>query len=360
MPFDKLCCVRNYKRLKLQFFAISAKGLDFLCRYVFLQLRGHSCQNAGNADVNNPKKDNNAAANCVGSRMAAKIFRMKTKQWFGENVSFIAAHYYKVKSHNSHLPSTMKKFTLYIIVCVSVIACQTKPKTENPKIMVFCAASLTNVISEIAANFEKENNIELQLNFASSGTLARQIEHGAAPALFISANKKWVSYLNEIGKIVPGLDTKIAGNSLVVVAPLRSDLDSFSFSESADFPSLFKGRLSVGDPKHVPAGEYAMQPIEKMGFKTALVNRLLPAKDVRSALMVVELGETEAGIVYKTDALESKKVKIVAEIPERFHAPIGYFVSVLINRDENAMLFYAYLNSETSKDVWLKHGFEIE
>jgi molybdate transport system substrate-binding protein len=240
------------------------------------------------------------------------------------------------------------------------VACSPEQKQENAKVMVFCASSLTNVISEIAQNFEKEKEIHVKLNFASSGTLARQIEHGANPALFISANKKWVIYLNEKGKTNPDYEKQLAANSLAVIAPINSKIDTFSFSNGVAFPLKFKGRLSVGDPKHVPAGEYAMQAFNRMGIGDELQNRLLPAKDVRSALMVVELGETELGVVYKTDAMESEKVKLVAEIPLDMHDPILYYLSVLSEADPNARLFYAYLNSENSKKVWLKYGFKLE
>lgn len=255
----------------------------------------------------------------------------------------------------------MKRYILYIIVLSFFIGCTNHNEKEKQKILVFCAASLTDVISEISTEFEKKYPINIQLNFASSGTLARQIEHGANPSLFISANKKWVSYLNDIGKTISGSEKEIAGNSLVAVAPVKSEIDSFSFEPGFDFTKIFKGRISIGDPKHVPAGEYAMQAIEKIGFTNEIEKRLLPAKDVRSALMVVELGATELGIVYKTDALKSEKVKIVAEIPSGLHLPIRYFASVLKNsNNEHTKLFYDFLNSGASKKIWLKNGFNIE
>lgn len=246
------------------------------------------------------------------------------------------------------------------MVLLFVFGCNSIQKQEEPKVLVFCAASLTNVISEIADSFQVKYNVDVQLNFASSGTLARQIENGALPTLYISANKKWVSYLNEKDKTILKYEKQIAGNSLVVVVPQNSTLQAIEFNSTGDFPKMFDGRLSIGDPKHVPAGEYAMQAIESAGYTAKLKDRLLPAKDVRSALMVVELGEAEAGIVYKTDAAMSEKVKIAAEIPSALHAPIGYFISVLKNFDENTLHFYDYLNSETAKKIWIKNEFIVE
>lgn len=254
----------------------------------------------------------------------------------------------------------MRNTIIYIAILFLFFACGQKHKQDKPNILIFCAASLTNVASEIAAEFENKHDVEVKLNFASSGTLARQIEHGANPSLFLSANKKWVGYLNNINKTYPEYEREIAGNSLVVIAPKNSELDAFSFEPLPNFPALFKGRLSLGDPKHVPAGEYAMQAINKGGFKSEIEPRLLPTKDVRSALLVVELGETEAGIVYKTDALKSKKVKIVAEIPEEFHQPIAYYLAVLKSKNnKNTMAFYDFMSSETSQKIWVKHGFKV-
>jgi len=253
----------------------------------------------------------------------------------------------------------MKKLTLYIVVLFLLFGCGRKAKTESNEMLVFCAASLTNVITELSEKYEKENNVDIQLNFASSGTLARQIEHGAEPAIYISANEKWVDYLIQLDILVAETKFKVAGNSMVVVVPAESSIDSISFT--ADFPKLFNGRLAMGDPKHVPAGDYAQQAIKKAGIADELKDRILPAKDVRSALMVVELGEVEMGIVYKTDALMSKKVKIVCNIPSGIHSPIGLYAAVLKKKNNDQSIgFYKYLSSPEAKTIWIKHGFKFE
>lgn len=253
----------------------------------------------------------------------------------------------------------MKK-PLYLLLLFQLLACGQQRSTDKAKILIFCAASLTSVVSEIADEFETKHAISVQLNFASSGTLARQIEHGANPSLFLCASKNWVTYLNHIGKTDPDYERKLAGNSLVVIAPGNSPISPFAFETPQDFAEQFKGRLSIGDPRHVPAGEYAMQAIERMGCKDELAKRLLPAKDVRSALMVVELAETAAGIVYKTDALQSGKVKIIAEIPPHFHTPITCYLSVIKgHNNKNTQRFYDFLSAEPTKSTWIKHGFNL-
>ncbi len=235
---------------------------------------------------------------------------------------------------------------------------QHKKSTEN-EILVFCAASLTDVISEVTDNFEEENGLNVKLNLASSGTLARQIESGGQPGIFISANKKWVDYLIEKKLADAESEKRIAGNKMVLIAPVSSALQPFEFSDKVDLPALFEGRLSIGDPNHVPAGTYAVQVLKSLNCEKELEPRFLPAKDVRSALMVVELGEVEAGIVYKTDALKSEKVKVLTEFPDSLHSEVGYYMGMLNGaKNDRALELYNYIVSEKMKPVWKKYGFE--
>ena len=253
-----------------------------------------------------------------------------------------------------------RKALLYILIVFLFFGCaQKSQKKQSAELLVFSGAGLTNVVTELAEIYEAENNIDIKLNFASSGTLARQIEQGAQPSVYISANEKWVDYLINLDLVVPESKEKVVGTSMAVIVPADSEKDTITFLD--DFPEQFNGRLSIGDPKHVPAGDYAWKAIESGGYADALADRMLPAKDVRSALMVVELGEVEMGIVYKTDALKSQKVKIVSIVPDELHPPIGFYASILKNKNnEQTQLFYNFLTSKEAKDIWIKHGFKIE
>jgi molybdate transport system substrate-binding protein len=253
------------------------------------------------------------------------------------------------------------KMVLYIILTVAPLFFACKKQNRSPDdLIIFCASSLTDVISEIASEFEKENHVRVKLNFASSGTLARQIEHGAKPAIFISANKKWLDYLNGLNLTVPESEKYIAGNSLVLIAPAQSFLKPFHFTSEINLTDMFDGRLSIGDPQHVPAGIYAVQTLVSLGLKQELEPRFLPAKDVRSALMVVELGEVQAGIVYKTDALKSGKVKIITEFPDSLHSPVNYLMTMVKGQKNiNSVNLYNYIVSEKSVSIWKKYGFKF-
>jgi molybdate transport system substrate-binding protein len=252
----------------------------------------------------------------------------------------------------------MKKGLYLIIVFLLFSACQSKKASEQKEVVVYCAASLTDIVTELAKDFETETNVRIKLNLASSGTLARQIEHGAIPAIFISANKEWLAYLDSLELTVPKSGKRIAGNQLVLVAPLNSEIQPFDFSGEVYLPKLFEGRLSIGDPQHVPAGMYAVQALKNLGYETEFESRFLPAKDVRSALMVVEMGEADAGIVYKTDALKSGKVKIVTQFPDSLYEPVSYYMALIKGAENDRSLqLYNYLVSEKASPVWAKYGF---
>lgn len=257
----------------------------------------------------------------------------------------------------------MKRIVALCLIVATVVmtSCSggaKKTDTEAPaEITVFAAASLTNVLAELIDSFAVGNDVKIITNMASSGTLARQIEQGGTPELFISASKKWANYVDSLGYVISPYKDEIALNDLVFVAPKESSIEAFEVDSTLDLQSMLNGsRLSIGDPSHVPAGKYAKQSLDYYGWYEKLSYSYLPAKDVRSALMVVELGEAPLGIVYRTDAEESAKVKIVGTFPAKSHKPIVY-VSCLLKANKASKAFYDYLKSDASSAIWAKYGF---
>jgi molybdate transport system substrate-binding protein len=257
----------------------------------------------------------------------------------------------------------MKRFIRLLFIVLFVVfatSCGTKGKkaADTKQITVFSAASLTDVLGEIIDSFEVKYPIKVQTNLASSGTLARQIEQGEKPDVYISASKKWADYVESLGVVVAPYKTSIAKNELVLIAPKDSEQEPIAIDSATNFIDLLKdNRLSIGDPAHVPAGKYAKQSLEYYEWFAKLDGKLLPAKDVRSALMVVEMGEAPVGIVYLTDAMKSEKVKVIGTFNEASHKPIVYFSSIVTENDESKD-FYNFLTSEEMKPVWSKYGFK--
>ncbi|MFY9997546.1 MAG: molybdate ABC transporter substrate-binding protein [Leclercia sp.] len=230
---------------------------------------------------------------------------------------------------------------------------------DEGKITVFAAASLTNAMQDIAAVYKKEKHVDVVSSFASSSTLARQIEAGAPADLFISADQKWMDYAVDKKAIDVASRQTLLGNSLVVVAPKASAQTEFAITNKTDWTSLLKGgRLAVGDPDHVPAGIYAKEALQKLGAWETLSPKLAPAEDVRGALALVARGEAPLGIVYGSDAVADKAVKVVSTFPEDSHQKVEYPVAI-IDGHKNATVsaFYDYLKGPQASAIFKRYGF---
>ena len=230
---------------------------------------------------------------------------------------------------------------------------------EESKITVFAAASLTNALQDIAKEYKKEKNVEVVSSFASSSTLARQIEAGAPADLFISADQKWMDYAVEKKAIDTATRKTLLGNSLVVVAPKASEQGDVAIDAKTNWTSLLKGgRLAVGDPDHVPAGIYAKEALQKLGAWDTLSAKLAPAEDVRGALALVERGEAPLGIVYGSDAVASKGVKVVGTFPEDSHKKVEYPIAITDGHKNAAVTaFYDYLKGPQASAIFKQYGF---
>ena len=233
---------------------------------------------------------------------------------------------------------------------------------QDGKITVFAAASLTNAMQDIAQAYKKERHVEVVSSFASSSTLARQIEAGAPADLFISADQKWMDYAVDKKSIDTASRTTLLGNSLVVVAPKASERSDITINDKTDWASLLQGgRLAVGDPDHVPAGIYAKEALQKLGAWETLSPKLAPAEDVRGALALVERNEAPLGIVYGSDAVASKGVKVVGTFPEDSHKKVEYPLAI-VDGHKNATVtaFYDYLKGPEASAIFKRYGFTTQ
>ena len=167
---------------------------------------------------------------------------------------------------------------------------------------MFAAASLTNALNEVGQAFEQKEKHTVRFSFASSSTLAKQIENGAPAHLFLSADLDWMDYLDQRKLIVDGSRVNLLGNRLVLIAPVSSPL-KVDLKPGIDLAGLLSGGLlATGDPDHVPVGKYARQALEKLGAWKGIEGRIARADSVRAALALVERAECPLGIVYATDA----------------------------------------------------------
>ncbi len=227
------------------------------------------------------------------------------------------------------------------------------------KVTIFAAASLTNAITDIAAQYEKEQSVQIQTSFASSSTLAKQIEKGAPADIFISADTKWMSYLQDKNLLKADSKVNLLGNQLVLIAP-KNRAFKVDMDKNFNIAAAFSGKLCTGQLDSVPAGIYAKQSLTSLNWWDAIKMRIVGTQDVRAALIFVERGECDAGIVYATDAKVSNKVEVLSVFPETSHDLIVYPLALVKTANAAATGFYDYLKSEKAKVIFNKYGFTTD
>lgn len=224
--------------------------------------------------------------------------------------------------------------------------------------VVLAAASLQESLNAAADGWARKGHPRPVISFAASSALARQVEAGAPADLFISADEDWMNYIAQRGKVKAGTRVSFLFNNLVLIAPASSKA---RLKIGRNFPlarALGDGRLAMADPDSVPAGKYGKEALTKLGVWPSVQGKVARADNVRAALRLVELGEAPLGIVYTTDALADKGVRIVGTFPPSSHAPISYPIAVLTastNRDTEG--FRRYLLSSEGKAIFRRFGF---
>ncbi len=224
--------------------------------------------------------------------------------------------------------------------------------------LVFAAASLTDVLDTIVAEYGQESGKKVKVSYAASSILAKQIEAGSPGQIFISADLDWMNYLKKHG-FIAGEPFVLAGNRLVLIAPANSSVN-IRIGRGMNLADLLGGeRLATGDPSSVPVGKYARAALEYLGEWNTMESRILPMDNVRVALVVVEENEAPLGIVYLTDAKSTDRVRIVDTFPEESHAPIVYPAGIVRGheKDPEVQAFYEYLRSPEAAALLEKNGF---
>ncbi len=240
------------------------------------------------------------------------------------------------------------------ILCVVLLAMTASARAGELNLSV--AASLKEVINELSASYTAKNPGTVFLkNFGPSGTLAGQIENGGPADLFIAANTEWMDYLNNKKLVDASSVNTFAWNSLVFVGTTTKTVGSIK-----DLAKLDK--IAIGSPKSVPAGDYAMTAMTKSGVVTKLSDKFVMAKDVRECLMYAELGEVDGAFVYKTDALQAKKAKLLFTVPQELYPRVVYPMALTVKAAQNseAKAFLAYLQGKEAKTVLTKFGFKLK
>ena len=245
------------------------------------------------------------------------------------------------------------------LLCLAMSASLPAAEVEQPQIVVFAAASLTDALQEASTAYERTVQVTIKSSFDSSSVLARQIEAGAPADVFFSADTAWMDYLQSRDLIQPSSRKNVLGNRLVLIAPAQSQIQ---LKIAPHFPlatALGNGHLATGDPDSVPVGRYARSALTTLGVWHEIAPRLARAENVRVALLYVARGEAPLGIVYASDALADKRVRVVDTFPADTHEPIVYPIALTKSAKSQAAGFVAYLTGPQGHDIFVKYGFTV-
>jgi len=239
---------------------------------------------------------------------------------------------------------------------IGVLAALLAVAASAAELTVFAAASLSDALKEIAPVYTKATGDTVRFNFGASGTLARQIKEGAPADLIVSADELRVDQLEKAGLLLPGTRRTILANQLVVIIAADNGAPVKTLADLAK-PDL--RRIAIGEPATVPVGTYTKEFLEKRGLWTQVSGKSVPLDNVRAVLAAVEAGNADAGFVYRTDALISKKVRVAVLVSLAEGPKITYPVAVVrdTKAPEAAKAFAAFLAGPEAQKVFAKFGF---
>ena len=251
---------------------------------------------------------------------------------------------------------------LALAACVAVLTLAGPALAQGSGPLVFAAASLKNALDNVNRQYETDTGKKATISYAATSTLAKQIESGAPADLFVSADQRWMNYVQDHDLIQSETRHDLLGNSLVLIAPQDSPLDAAKVMIGPGFPlakMLGDGRLAMAEPNSVPAGLYGKAALQKLGVWDSVAARVAAAENVRAALALVARGEAPLGIVYKTDAAIDPGVKIVGTFPAGTHEPIVYPMALTKTARPEAAFFAAYLRGPVARKLFEKYGFTV-
>jgi molybdate transport system substrate-binding protein len=239
----------------------------------------------------------------------------------------------------------------------ALLALAAAPASPRPP-LVLAAASLQEAMADAADAWARHGHPRPVLSFAASSALARQVETGAPADLFASADEDWMDDVARHGLLAAGSRADLAGNQLVVVAPAASRVSLGTLRGRALAAVLARGPLAMADPGSVPAGRYGKAALQRLGAWTLIAPHVVRGDSVRAALALVERGAAPFGIVYRTDALASRAVRIAGIFPASSHPPIRYPVARLTgSTSADAEPFRRFLLGREGRAILLRHGF---
>jgi molybdate transport system substrate-binding protein len=253
--------------------------------------------------------------------------------------------------------------SLHGAFCSLALACFVSglaPQVSAADVTVFAAASLKEAMDAQARQLEASTGNKVIVSYGASNALAKQIEAGAPSDAVISADLDWMDYLDQRRLLAPGSRFNLLRNTLVLIAPVSSKSALMIGPNFGLAAALGQEKLAMANPDSVPAGKYGKAALEKLGVWSGVEKQIARAESVRAVLALVSRGEAPFGIVYSTDALADKGVRVVDTFPPDSYPPIVYPAAlVATSKSPASKSFLDYLRSPAARPVWEQYGFGL-
>jgi molybdate transport system substrate-binding protein len=236
-----------------------------------------------------------------------------------------------------------------------VVTCLSGPAQAAPGLTVAAASSLTEVLSDLAADWRAAGRPAITVTTDGSSRLARQIAAGAPVDVFVSADGDWVDYLAAQDALAPQPPVVLASNRLVVVVAASG---SIAVRQAAELAQPAIHHLALAG-ETVPAGRYAQAALVSLGVWPQVVDRVVRGDSVRTPLAWVAAGEADAALVYATDARVAPQVKVAWEVPAGAHPAVRYVAAIPRTATDpaQAAAFLAFLQRAEAMARFRARGF---
>ena len=255
-----------------------------------------------------------------------------------------------------------KLFRIFILISVGTLQLEGLIESQakaNDK-LVFSASSLAPHINKIIVNYNKRNNENVEVSFASSGSLARQIDLGAPASIFISANRRWIDWLIKKKRVQENSVSEYISNRLVLA---RHDSARHISGKSPKdiFSSLNpKDRIGIGDPGHVPLGKYTKLSLKKIGLWDHYRARFTPMPSALATTRLLDLAAVPMAMIYKSDGLKRKNIKIIYQFSEKEKGRARYWIATIkSDKTPRGQALIDYLYSKDVMKSWQENGFML-
>ena len=228
------------------------------------------------------------------------------------------------------------------------------PAIEPPTLTVSAAASLTEVLQQLAAAYERRTGERVVLNLSASNVLARQIAAGARVDLFVSADTAQMDIVS--AHVDPASRVALLSNQLAIAVP---DDRPRQLSSARDLTDRAIRRVALGDPAAVPAGVYAKAYLVQLGIWDQIAHKVVPSGSVRLALAAVENGAADAAIVYMTDIATARRTRAALVVPAAEGPRIVYPAAIVRGamNPSGARRFLEFLRGAEATTVFERAGF---